>query len=412
MFQIHIRKLFMNVFFIFSFINYHIANADLSIELHNSNLADAIRVIAKASHRNVIVSPEVQGLVNLSLNHTIPTQAFDMLLTAHDLAAWQMGDLWLVAPTIELIKHKKEELKWQEMWNETLPLTTVVLKIKYAKAEDISQLLKAEHASFLSKRGKVYVDVRTNIICIQDTSEHLNHVSKLIKLLDVPVYQIVIQARLASVDNDFERELGVNFSVKPLVITDDKSLVNQNLTSGHYSLAIAKLADNSLLDIKLAALENAGHAELISSPILFTADQQPASIEAGEEIPYQETSESGGTALVFKKAVLALKVTPQVLPNNKVLLQLQLNQDRPSNKILAGMPTISTRQLITNVLAKSGQTIVLGGIYETMAEEGQQRLPFISQIPIIGWLFKQKHIRNNKRELLIFVTPRIIAQEA
>src|SRR5262249_7616242 len=156
------------------------------------------------------------------------------------------------------------------------------------------------------------------------------------------------------------------------------------------------------------ALQNAGHAELISSPSLFTANQQLASIEAGEEVPYQEVSESGGTAIVFKKAVLGLKVTPQVLPGKNILLHLQINQDKPNNKMIHGMPRINTRKMITNFKVKSGQTIVLGGIYETNREDGQSGLPFLSSIPGFGWLFGQENIRRSKRELLIFVTPEIV----
>jgi type IV pilus assembly protein PilQ len=173
-------------------------------------------------------------------------------------------------------------------------------------------------------------------------------------------------------------------------------------------LSVLKLANGSFLDMQLAALENEGHGELISSPSLFTANQQTASIESGEEIPYQEVSKSGATGIVFKKAVLSLKVTPQIMPGNHVLLQLQVNQDKPNNRMVLGVPAISTRQISTHILVKSGQTVVLGGIYETNKEKGQQRIPFLGKIPIIGWLFGQRNVSENKRELLIFVTPKII----
>ncbi len=222
------------------------------------------------------------------------------------------------------------------------------------KAEDIGHVLQDSTSSLLSKRGHVRVDVRTNIICIQDTADHLAESDKVIKRLDVPVQQILIEARLASVDNAFERELGINFAVN----AEGESAAP---LAQHYSLAVARLADGSQLDIQLAALENAGHGELISSPSLFTANQQTASIESGEEIPYQEKSLSGDTTIAFKKAVLSLKVTPQILPDNEVSLQLQVNQDRPSNLVVQGVPAISTRQISTHVLLNNGQTIVLGG---------------------------------------------------
>lgn len=407
-----IRKLFITIALTFCIFPVH-AQQNLSLEWQHANLPDAIRLIAKLLNKNVVISPAVQGSTLLQLTNATPTEVFDLLLTAHGLAKWRIGNIWYIAPREELIKRKQQELNWQEVDDDTAPLLTKIWQIHYARAEDLGRLLQDDHASLLSKRGRVRIDTRTNVVFIEESAARMRRIRALIARLDVPVRQIVIAARLASVDNDFERDLGIDFTVKPPSV----QAANGNLAAalhpetGLYSLAVAKLADGSLLDVKLSALENAGHAELISSPSLFTANQQTASIEAGEEVPYQEVSESGGTAVVFKKAVLGLKVTPQVLPGNTVLLQLQINQDRPSNKMVMGMPTISTRQITTSVLVKNGQTIVLGGIYETNAENGERRLPFISQLPLIGWLFRQHTTRENKRELLIFMTPTIITQQ-
>jgi type IV pilus assembly protein PilQ len=384
----------------------------LTLDLDEASLPEAIRLVAHFLHQNVMISPLVQGDATLHLQHANAKEALMLLLTSHGLAAWPEGNVMLIAPREELIKRKEEAQKWQVLSDESAPLITRLWEIKYAKAEDIARLLQDEHSSLISKRGRVSVDARTNIICIQEISTRLLDIERVIKRLDVPVKQILIEARLASVDDDFERELGVDFAVKQSA-ESNSGMVGKLATTvpGRYSLAVAKLADGSLLDIKLSALENAGRAELISRPSLFTSNQQTAFIEAGEEVPYQETSESGGTAIVFKKAVLGLKVTPQVLPGNWVLLQLQINQDRPSSKMVQGMPTISTRQIVTNVLVKAGQTIVLGGIYENNNENAEQRVPFLSKVPVLGELFKQRLTRQSKRELLIFVTPNIMTQE-
>lgn len=401
--------LFLMMIFLHISQSAHAENKTISLELQNANLSDAVRLVAQALHLNVIMSPTIQGVATLHLSHALPQSAFDLLLAAHGLGKWRSGNVWYIAPRDELIKRKEQEQKWQQIADDTAPLTMQFWQIHYAKAQDLAHLLKDEHASLLSKRGSVHADARTNGIYIQDTQEKMQALRRLIKQLDVPVQQIAIEARLASVDSDCERELGISFAVmhENEHNREGKHWLPQEI--GRYSLAVAKLADGSLLDVKLSALEMTGQAELISHPSLFTANQQPASIEAGEEVPYQEVSESGGTAVVFKKAVLGLKVTPQILPGNKVLLQLKINQDRPSARMVQGMPTISTRQITTNVLVKNGQTIVLGGIYETNRENGEQRLPFISQVPLIGALFKRQNKRENKRELLIFVTPRIIA---
>lgn len=384
----------------------------LTLKLDHINVADAVRLVATFLGQNVILSPQINGTTSLQLSNALPRQAFNLLLAANGLAAWQEGNTWFIATQDELFKRKEGLLKWQDIWDENAPLHMQYWQIKYAKAQEVAHLLQDEHTSFLSKRGRIQVDVRTNSIFVQDSAPHLRRTQELIRHLDVPAQQISIDAKLVSVDTDCERDLGINFAT---TVGVENNGFNSNKSfsdgPGQYSIAVANLADGSLLNIKLSALESAGKAELISSPSLFSANLQPASIEAGEEIPYQETSESGGTAVVFKKAVLGLKVTPQLLPGRNILLQLQINQDRPSSKMVLGMPTISTRQITTNILVKSGQTRVLGGIYEINNEVGERRLPYINRIPLLGWLFKQRSSQKNKRELLIFVTPKIIERE-
>jgi type IV pilus assembly protein PilQ len=407
-----LKRFLLSVFFYFLLCFSATGAAGLTLELYDASLTDAVRFVAGFLGVNVIISPSVRGTVTLNMKDAVPSQVFNMLLNAHGLARSQMGNIWYVAPREELIKQKQEELKWRDVANALSPLVTDVLQIRYARAEDVARLLQDEHASFMSTRGHVRVDTRTNLLCVRELPEYMEQIRMIVRRLDVPVRQISIEARIVSVDYDYERELGIGFTAVSQGASGIEAGVGQlRQETNHFSLALAKLADTSLLDVKLAALENTGHAEIISRPSLFAADQQAASIEAGEEVPYQEVSESGGTAVTFKKAVLGLKVTPQVLPGNKVLLKLQINQDRPGSKMVQGMPTISTRQIMTSVLVKNRQTIVLGGVYETNEETGQQRLPFISRIPLLGLLFQQRHNRNNKRELLIFVTPQIVAQE-
>lgn len=382
-----------------------LANAEgISLDLQDANLSDTIRLLATVSKKNVFISPTINGSVTLHLHHEVPDQAFAVLLSSQGLTKQVIGNIWYITSREELIKRKQEDIKWQELEEQNAPLVTKIWQIQYGKAEDIALLLQDDHRSLLSKRGSVHIDKRTNIIYIRDLVIYLEGIEKLIKRVDVPVKQVLIEARLVSIDNDFENELGINFA-RGSSDTLSKSSIQE---MGRYTLAVARLADAGFLDIKLAALEKTGHARLISSPTLFTANQQPASIEAGEEIPYQEVSENGGTAVVFKKAVLGLKVTPQVLPGNNVLLHMQINQDRPSNKMVQGTPTISTREILTSVLIHSGKTIVLGGIYETGQEKGLETLPYVGQIPILGLLFSHAHAIKNKRELLIFVTPRVI----
>lgn len=380
----------------------HAESDGMSLDLQNNSLSDTVRLLAKLLDRNVIVSPAVEGNVTLHLRHAKAANVFDILLDTYGLEALHRKNVWYVAPRDELIKRRQQEMKWQHLSDQTAVLLIETWQIHYGKAEEIARVLQDGKVSLLSARGRVRVDARTNIICVQDVPDRMAAIRQLIRKLDQPAQQVRIEARLASVDHDCERELGVDFAVQ----AKDAN----NIVPGRYSVAVARLPDGSLLDVKLAALENMGRAELISSPSLYTANQQPAAIEAGEEVPYQEVSESGGTAVVFKKAVLSLKVTPQVLPGGYVLLQLRINQDRPGSRMVLGMPTISTRQILTSVLVKSGQTAVLGGIYENQDENAVRRIPLLGNVPVLGELFTLRASRQTKRQLLIFVTPKIMTQ--
>jgi type IV pilus assembly protein PilQ len=377
-----------------------------AVDFENINLADALHVLAKFTQVNLIVSPSVSGTVTLHLHDTRPADAFKMLLASQGLVKTEIGGIWYIATAAEMIKRKEEDLKLIDATNAAALLSTRTWRIQYAKADEIARFIQDNNASLLSKRGHLRVDARTNMLCAQDLPENLEQIASLIKKLDIPVKQLLIEARLVSVDSDYERELGIDFSVHASAVG---AALPETPAGKHYSLAVATLADGSLLDIALAAMENQGHGELISHPSLFTASQQTAVIESGEEIPYQEISLSGGTGVAFKKAVLSLKVTPQIMPGNKVLLQLNINQDRPSNRIVLGVPAITTRQITTNVLVRNGQTLVLGGIYELNKEYDEQRIPFLGKIPVVGLLFQQQNIKENKRELLIFFTPKIIS---
>lgn len=383
--------------------------APLTIDIPSINLQDAIRLLADYAHQTVILSPEIHGTTTLKITNTEPITILNSLLKTHGLAKSTHGAVWHIAPRAEFIKLDQEESQWRLNREASASLYSQHFKIRYARASDIADIIRGDDANLLSERGTLTVDQRTNQIFIRDTRERLTMLSRLIKRTDIPIQQVLVEARLVSMDQDAERQLGIDFTVRE-PSTNEAPILPRKDARGNYSIAIAHLPDGSMLDIKLAALEQEGRAELISSPSLFTGSQQEASIEAGEEVPYQEVSESGGTAIAFKKAVLGLKVTPQILPGGKVLLSLKINQDRPAARMVQGMPAISTRQIITHVQVQSGQTLVLGGIYEINHEEREESLPVLGKLPLIGLLFTQQGKRENKRELLVFVTPKIMPQ--
>lgn len=374
-----------------------VAANPIILDLQNASLTNAITMLCRFLSMNVMLSSSVQGNVTLHLINVSPKTAMNLLLKRNNLIATQQDNILYIEPIDELMAEKAKKIKWQELNEDAAPRVSHFWPIKYAKAEEIVRLMQNSHNSYASQHGLISYDVRTNGVYANDIPQKIAAIDRLIHHADIPVKQVALSARLVSIDTDFEQNLGVNFS---------SSITT---TPGQYSLAVARLADGGVLDIKLAALERAGHAQLISSPSLFALNQQEAVIESGEEVPYQEVSDSGGTGIQFKKAVLGLRVTPSILPNGQVLLQLQINQDRPSETLVLGMPTITTRQISTSVLVKTGQMVVLGGIYETNEENSREGIPFLSKLPVFGVLFKQQNIRETKRELLIFITPKIVA---
>lgn len=382
---------------------------NISINIPELPLTDAIRLVASEAKINVVISGEVRGIAQLQTQHANPKEVLQTLLVTHDLVKMINGGVWYIAPRAVMAKQLQGEIDWGILQESAARLWHRSWRLRYARAADVMAMIK-NNDGVSSERGQVWMDMRTNLITARDTKERLNFLDEFIKKVDVPVQQVLIEARLVSIDQDAERQLGIEYTVQESNRSQQPypSTAFRFASQGRYSFAVAHLPDGSLLDIKLAALEHAGRARLISSPSLFTANNQEAAIEAGEEVPYQEVSESGGTAVAFKKAVLGLKVIPQILPHQQVLLALKINQDRPSVRQVQGVPSINTRQIATNVQVKSGKTIVLGGIYEQDAEEGREMLPILGNIPIIGLLFTQQGKREHKRELLIFVTPKIM----
>lgn len=385
----------------------HAATDKLSLDLQDVGIQDALHYIAKISDINLILAPDIAGPVTLHLHNVSADEALDLILHSRGLTRIASRGVWLVGTDDALLKQKEQEEKLQQAILATAPLVTRVWQMHYARADDVLRFIQDDKSTFLSKRGNIHVDMRTNRVCVQDTAEAIAAINEVMQKLDVPVQQVLIETRLASVDLNFERTLGIDFSILSSGQHEEGAF-----SVPHYSLALAKLADGTSLDVRLAALENQGHGELLSSPRLLTGNHQSASIESGEEIPYQEISSSGATGVAFKKAVLSLKVTPDIFPKHKVLLQLQINQDKAANRMVQGVPAIATRQISTSILAEDGQTIVLGGIFETDKNEMQQRVPFLGKIPLVGLLFSQQNVTENKRELLIFVTPRIVNGES
>jgi len=382
-----------------------------------------LQLLADASGQNIVVSDSVQGSVTLRLQNVPWDQALDIVLRTKGLDKRRNDNVIIVAPTEELASREKAELAAHADVQDLAPLRSEYLQVNYAKAADLATLIKAQGTSggMLSKRGTVSVDERTNTLLLQDSSDRLDDIRRLVGTLDIPVRQVQIEARIVIVSDDFSRELGARagftgnrsngndglFATSGTASSVDTTLSSalDNLSGGgatpypvdipvggaapsRYnvnlpvanpagSLAFMLLGSDYLVDLEISAAQSEGRGEVISTPRVITANQREASIEQGVEIPYQESASSGATTIQFKKAVLSLKVTPQITPDNRIILDLNVKKDSVGQVIVGGagqqVPSIDTREITTSVIVNDGQTVVLGGILETerrLREEG------------------------------------------
>jgi type IV pilus assembly protein PilQ len=437
----------------------------LSLNFQDIKVRSALQIIADFTGLNMVVSDSVKGSISLRLKNVPWDQALDIILRTKGLGMRKMGNVMLVAPSAELSAREKEELEAQQKITELEPTHSELIQINYAKAADIAAFLRAKgssgtatagtsgtatpSASLLSDRGTVTVDERTNSLLIQDTASRLAEIRKMITQLDIPVRQVLIESRIVIANDDFSRDLGARFGVTNVSKNGNSGVVSvtgnangndtvvnsaiSNLSSGTSpypvtmpildnrlnvdlpvaspagSIGLAILGKNSLVDLELSALQAEGRGEVVSNPRVITANQKEATIEQGVEIPYQEASSSGATSVSFKKAVLSLKVTPQITPDDRVIMDLNVSKDSVGD-VFAGVPSINTREVNTQVLVQNGQTVVLGGIYETTRSKKVNKIPLLGDLPYLGVLFRNTSQVNNKVELLIFVTPKILKE--
>jgi type IV pilus assembly protein PilQ len=414
----------------------------LSLNFQNIEVRAVLQLIADFTGLNMVASDTVSGNLTLRLKNVPWDQALDIILKTKGLAMRQTGNVILIAPTEEIAAREKLELEAQKQIEELAPLRSEFIQVNYAKAATLATLLKAEENSLMTDRGRVSVDERTNILLVRDTADAINSIRELVATLDIPVRQVLIESRIVIADDTFNRDLGVRFGVSYAWningsnrtqgnigggLTSDSNFGgtvgsgdflstggNQNLLvdlpignpASAIKFAVVSIPD-FILQLELQALQLEGRGEVISNPRVVTANQKEATIEQGTEIPFQEASSSGATSTAFKKAVLSLKVTPQITPDDRVIMDLAVNQDTVGREF-AGIPSVDTRSIVTQVLVDNGDTVVLGGIYEQVKREDIEKVPFFGDLPYLSWLFKTTSIRDEKTELLIFVTPKIL----
>ena len=430
----------------------------LTLNFQDIETRAVLQLLAETSGRNIVVSDTVQGNVTLRLRNVPWDQALDIVMTTKGLDMRENGNVIIVAPAEEIAARETADLEARQAITELEPLYSEFLQVNYAKAGDLAALIGGESGagtgnnSLLSERGSVGIDDRTNTLLVQDTAERLQDIRRLVRTLDIPIRQVLIESRIVVVNDDFSRDLGVRFGVTgvaenssdglisvtgsgegsdiivgsaldnlantgtPFPVTApgiaDRYNINVPIENPAGRLALAVLDSDYIVDLELTALQAEGRGEIVSTPRLITANQKEARIEQGVEIAYQESASSGATTTQFKKAVLSLTVTPQITPDNNIIMDLVVSKDSVGELTPSAtgglVPSIDTRSVETQVLVRDGQTVVLGGIYETERRETINKVPFLGDIPGVGNLFRSTTNVSNKAELLIFVTPRIL----
>ncbi|MGB7289847.1 MAG: type IV pilus secretin PilQ [Candidatus Macondimonas sp.] len=432
----------------------------VSLNFQNVETRALLQILADVSGKNMVLSDSISGTMALRLQNVPWDQALEIIMQSRGLALREIGDTLMVAPATEIAAFQDQQRKTEQ----AAPMRSEFIQINYAKAKDLAALLKSEGRNLLSPQGQVSVDERTNTLLVMETGSRLAEIRALVAKLDVAVTQVLIEARIVVASDDFSRDLGARFGFTGIDSFDKQRGLNvmsgtlggtdtsvagsldsriENGTvfpteiptgEGGFpqrlnvnlpalpagglpaSIALAILGEDFLVDLELSALQAEGKGEILSNPRVLTANQKTASIRQGVEIPYQQSAggSSGGTSIAFKEAVLSLEVTPQITPDNRVIMDLKVTRDNVGQLVPTGsggfVPSIDKRELNTQVLVSNGETIVLGGVYEQESSDTVNKVPLLGDIPLLGALFRQNSKSSTKRELLIFITPKIVQE--
>ena len=420
----------------------------LSLNFQDIEVRSVLQLLADFTGKNMVVSDTVSGRITLRLKNVPWDQALDIILKTKGLSLRENDNVILVAPTEEIAAREKLELESTKQVQDLTPLRSDLIRMNFAKAADIAAILKAAENKLLSDRGNVTVDERTNTLLVQDIPIKLEEIRELVQRLDIPMRQVMIESRVVIANNDFTRDLGVRFGAMSRTRnpTDGDSFYkiggglpdsgfntgeedNTGDTVGLLDGLVVNLpkvtgagrggslgmligvVGSYMVGLELTAMQQEGKGELISMPKVITADQSKAVIKQGIEVPYQSATSSGATSVSFKEAVLKLEVTPQITPDDRIVMALTITKDRPDfTRQVLGTPPLEKREIQTNVLVNNGETVVLGGILEDEKAQNQEKIPVLGDIPYLGFLFKQELNKNLSSELLFFITPRILKE--
>ena len=419
----------------------------ISLNFQNIEVRAVLQLIADFTELNLVASDSVSGSITLRLQNVPWDQALDLVLKTRGLDSRQIGNVLMVAPAQEIAERERQEIEANKQLAELAPLQSEFIRIRYAKATDVVELFEAgseEGGSLISERGSVVVDERTNSIVVTDTAAKLAEIRGLIDKVDIPIRQVMIEARIVIASSNLDEQLGIRWGGGYLNVNGDKftsiagdtasvtdlnsqmigganpvtmpsaPFVDLGVADATSGFAVGFTSTDLFLAAELSALEASGESEVVSQPKLITGDKQKATIKSGTEVPYQEGAASGATTTAFKEAVLKLDVTPNITPDDRILLDLVVNQDSVGALVPSGngglIPTIDTVELTTQVLVGNGETVVLGGVFKNEELVKVEKVPVLGDIPYLGTLFKSTANNQQKTETLIFITPRILSE--
>ncbi|WP_390898655.1 type IV pilus secretin PilQ [Pseudomonas vlassakiae] len=390
----------------------------ISLNFQDVEVRSVLQVLADYAGINLVASDTVQGNVTLRLHEVPWDQALELVLGSKGLARREEGNVLLVAPAAELAEQSRGARIGQELDAQLQPLQRELLPIHHAQAAELAELLLATLTDdgILTGRGSLSVDTRTNTLVAHQPADRLADLRQLVAQLDVPVRQVEIEARIVEANVDYEKGLGVRwgrqlYGEAPRLGKD--LFVDLGMERGSAGIGVGLLRSGLLLDLELSAMEKSGNGEIISQPKVVTADKETARILKGTEVPYQETSKSGATSIAFREASLSLEVTPQITPDGKVIMTVKVTKDEPDFvNALNDVPPIRKNEVNAKVRVADGETIVIGGVYSTTQNKVVDKVPFFGDLPYVGRLFRRDALQEKKSELLVFLTPRIMSDQA
>lgn len=433
----------------------------LSLNFQDIDVRSVLQLIADFTDLNLVASDTVAGNITLRLQNVPWDQALDLVLKTKGLDKRQVGNVLLVAPADEIAARERQELESQRQISELAPLRRELIQVNYAKAADIAQLFQsvtgvgssgnAGAGAAADERGSLAVDERTNSIIAYQTQDRLDELRRIVAQLDIPVRQVMIEARIVEANVNYDKRLGVRWGgtlggagskwraygkdgstgvdaagagncgpfggacTRPTVGTTGVPVpfVDMGVASSTSGIGIGFITDNAILDLQLSAMESTGNGEIVSQPKVVTSDKETAKILKGTEVPYQEASSSGATTVSFKEAALSLEVTPQITPDNRIIMEVKVNKDEPDyQNALLGVPPINKNEVNAKVLVNDGETIVIGGVFSNTRSSSVDKVPFLGDLPFVGRVFRRDVVQDNKTELLVFLTPRIMNNQA